>query len=96
MYRQRAFKQRLDKVERLIRREQLATCICQEWTGVDIASEFELEMNRPCPVHGLRSLGELDRIMFVKGDGSVVEDPELDRLIEIYEERQRASKLKTF
>jgi len=83
---------RLARVERTFARiaEQaaLVNCICVESIFSDDAEELELEMNRPCPVHGFRSLGEIDRIYLVNPDRSVVQDPKFDGLIKVYEERR--------
>jgi hypothetical protein len=59
----------------------LANCICGDNVFAYYAAEFDLEMNRPCPVHGFRSLDEIDRIYFVSPDRSVVEEPKIDELI---------------
>jgi hypothetical protein len=83
---------RLARVERTLARiaEQtaLANCICVDNIFVDNDDEFELEMNRPCPVHEFRSLGEICWIDFISPDRTGVEDPKLDELIKIYEERR--------
>jgi hypothetical protein len=54
---------RLAKVEQQVaertKREELANCICRTLTIVQDAEQFEVEMNRPCPVHGVRDLGQL-------------------------------------
>jgi hypothetical protein len=57
---------RLAKVEQQVaertKREELANCICRTsmpFTIVQDAEQFEVEMNRPCPVHGVRDLGQL-------------------------------------
>jgi hypothetical protein len=57
---------RLAEVEQQVaertKREELANCICRTsmpFTIVHNAEDFEVEMNRPCPVHGVRDLGQL-------------------------------------
>ncbi len=57
---------RLAKVEQQVaertKREELANRICRTsmpFTIVQDAEQFEVEMNRPCPVHGVRDLGQL-------------------------------------
>jgi hypothetical protein len=73
---------------RIAEQTALANCICVDDIFVDNDDEFELEMNRPCPVHGFHSLGEIDRIVFIRPDRTEIEDPKLDGLIKIYEERR--------
>ena len=80
---------RVDRtLARIAERAALANCICLDDMFVEDAEEFELEMNRPCPVHGFRSLGEICWIDFISPDRTEVEDPKLDGLIKIYEERR--------
>ena len=45
-------------------------------------------MNQTCTAHGFRRLGMIVRIAFVKPDGTRLESPKLDQLLEIYEARQ--------
>jgi hypothetical protein len=82
----------LGRVERTLARiakqAALANCICVDNIFVDDAHEFELEMNRRCPVHGFRSLAEICWIDFISPDRTEVEDAKLDGLIKIYEERR--------
>ena len=73
---------------RIAKQASLAKCICVETIFPDDAEELESEMNRPCPVHGFHSLGEIDRIYFVNPVRSVVQDPKFDELVKIYEERR--------
>lgn len=73
---------------RIAKQAALATCICVDAVFPDNADEFEREMNRVCPVHGFRSLGQIDRIFYVNPDRSVVKDPKFDELTKIYEVRR--------
>ncbi|MGA8764234.1 MAG: hypothetical protein WB562_15310, partial [Candidatus Sulfotelmatobacter sp.] len=55
---------RLTKVEQELtsreRRRELANCTCREVTVAlpNQIEEFEAEMNRTCPAHGFRRLGQ--------------------------------------
>jgi hypothetical protein len=83
---------RLIRVEQIFaaiaERNALAKCACVDETFINTADELEAEMDRACPVHGFRSLGEIERIFYVKPDRTIVKDPKLERLLEIYEERR--------
>jgi hypothetical protein len=52
---------RLSRVERALatnaKHAALADCICVDNVFLYDADEFELEMNRVCPVHGFRTPG---------------------------------------
>jgi len=69
---------RLARVERVVadaaRRERLTGCICKrhpfDRTLIISPEEFEAEMNRTCPVHGFRRMGELIIIEFVSPDAT--------------------------
>lgn len=83
---------RLARVEQRLadkmQREGLADCICKETIVALQPDDFEAEMNRECPVHGLRELsGNLIRIHLVDPDPSAVEDPRMDELMAIYDAR---------
>jgi hypothetical protein len=73
---------------RIAKQAALANCVCVDDFFPNNADDFEVEMNRVCPVHGFRSLGEIERIYFVNPDRSVVKDHKFDELIKIYEERR--------
>jgi hypothetical protein len=83
---------RLAKVEQRLtdraRRKKLANCICREGTQAAEAEEFEVEMNRTCPVHGFRRLGKITPLVYVNPDKTFTEDSaKLLKLIETYELR---------
>ena len=68
-----SLRKRLAKLEQehadRVRRKRLRDCNCaEEKLAVALSMEniedFEAEMNRTCPVHGFRSLGELVAIVF--------------------------------
>jgi len=75
---------RLTKLEQQLadraRRAKLASCNCSYVTIADPArpEEFEAEMNLPCPAHGFRRLGRINRQFFYNPDHSVKRDPRLD------------------
>jgi len=81
------------------KRKQLANCNCKELTFADPfrVTEFKNEMNRPCPTHRFRDLGEIHRIQYVvaidgRPDMSVPKDPkelDLERLLKVYEARRQ-------
>jgi len=48
--------------------------------------EFEVEMDLPCPSHGIRRLGTIMRVVFVNPDCTPEPSP-LDELIATYEAR---------
>ena len=85
---------RLAKIEQdlanIVKREDLKSCNCREIT-IAISGqpeEFEAEMNLTCPVHGLRSLGQITCLVFVNPDGSEGKDSRLDQLLATYDARQ--------
>ena len=95
----RSLHRRLKEIEERLmemgRKDDRSRCICQEMTVVlPWQNEwFEKEINRSCPSHGVRSLGTIVCIRFVRPDRTSPENPEYDRLIKIYEERQPVPKL---
>lgn len=86
-------RKRLANVEQglatIAKQEGVSNCICSPATLAlpDQPEEFEAEMNRKCPVHGFRRLGTIMRVRFVEADGTIVESPKLDQLLETYEAR---------
>lgn len=83
---------RLTKVEQELtsreRRRELANCTCREVTVAlpNQIEEFEAEMNRTCPAHGFRRLGQILALSFVKPDRTVTEESiKLAQLLEKYE-----------
>ncbi len=83
---------RLAEVEQQVaertKREELANCICRTskpGTFAHNAEKFEAEMNRTCPVHGLRRLGDVIAVTFVNPDGTLSEESiKLSQLIDTY------------
>jgi hypothetical protein len=69
-------------------REELANCICGTKMAFRVfsnASEFEEEMNRTCPVHGVRRLGPIITMGAANPDGTPSEELlKLMRLMETY------------
>lgn len=86
---------RLAKVEQQVaertKREELANCICRTsmpFTIVHNAEDFEVEMNRPCPVHGVRDLGQLLIHTPFNSDTTPSEESiKLRQLLDLYELR---------
>ncbi len=76
---------RLTKLEQQLadraKRANLASCNCSCITIADPArsEEFEAEMNLPCPAHGFRRLGRIDRQFFYNPDHSVKRDPQSEQ-----------------
>lgn len=76
-------------------RAELANCNCIRMPGITLANpdqpeEFEAEMNLPCPAHGVRRLGRIMRLVFVKSSNAgraEMSSPRLDELITTYEGR---------
>lgn len=99
-----SLRKRLARVERALantaKQKEQASCICRDITTADTHNpgEFEAEMNRPCPAHGVRQLGRIMVFVWVKAlngrpDTSGPKDPrelELERLLEVYRGRQRS------
>jgi hypothetical protein len=99
-----SLRKRLARVERTLadtaKRKEEAGCNCRLLTAASSRNpaEFEAEMNLPCPVHGIRHLGQLMVVTFVqavngKPDTSAPKDPlevELKRLLDEYHARQRS------
>jgi|SRR4051812_19038520 hypothetical protein len=87
---------RLAKAERtlagIVKQAALKNCTCVDDISPNTAEEFEMEMNRPCPIHGFRSLGKIYRMFFINPDGTEDEDPKFNELIKIYEERRARHK----
>jgi hypothetical protein len=89
----RNLRKRLDRLERTLidfaNEKQDDFCNCREMIVADPAhpDQFEAEMNRFCPVHGLRDLGSLIHVHHI-----VPADPAksavLDRLVQEYESRR--------
>lgn len=93
----RNLEKRLAEVERRLRdvarREQQADCNCKQFTGAFNPEKFEEEMNRPCPAHGFRDLGQIFHTVIVRTNGIVgekerEEDERLVNLIATYEARR--------
>jgi hypothetical protein len=90
----RGLQKRLARVEQTLaniaKREKMANCICRDCTLVlpHEPEKFEAEMNRTCPVHGFRRLGQIMQVVFIGPDGVAEESAKLDELLEIYEARQ--------
>jgi hypothetical protein len=86
---------RLAKVEQQVaertKREELANCICGTsvaFTVIHDAEQFEVEMNRPCPVHGVRDLGPLVFHRPFNSDTTPSEESiKLRQLLDLYELR---------
>jgi hypothetical protein len=85
---------RLAKLEQRMaeqaRRAELASCTCVRTLTValpDQPEQFEAEMNRPCPAHGIRRLGRITRIHFWNPDGTEEPCPRLDELMATYKAR---------
>jgi hypothetical protein len=63
---------RLVRVEKKVadreERKRLANCTCHASTSVSPLTirEFEADMNLPCPAHGVRQLGRICEMRFVK------------------------------
>jgi hypothetical protein len=75
---------RLAKLEQRMaeeaRRAELANCTCIHMPNITAAlpdqpEKLEAEMNLPCPAHGIRRLGRILRIGFVKPDDTRVPSP---------------------
>jgi hypothetical protein len=89
-------RKRLAKVERelasILRPEPPSECNCGSSTvaSPDKAEEFEAEMNRTCPTHGVRRLGWLAIIEHIgrRGDHGA---GRLAQLVETYQARQPSS-----
>ena len=77
------------------RKDDRSRCICRLITQVLTWQNewFEKEINRRCPAHGVRSLGKIVSIRFVRPDRTSPVNPEFDRLMKIYEERHPAPEL---
>jgi hypothetical protein len=74
-----------------IRREALASCICQKITFAYSPKVFEAEMNKPCPAHGFRRLGRviITRIAYTRGDAPEEYGAEQALLSELVKEYKR-------
>lgn len=87
---------RLTRIERQLigatMRAGLANCNCQEeyLAGPDKPGEFEAAMNLKCPAHGFRRLGAI----LVYDSWRKKTDTKLNELLEIYEARLAARKLR--
>ena len=92
------FKRRLRKLEQQAKAKELSDTLanCNSIpsmpglllsSGPGAAKHFEAEVNLPCPAHGLRRLGQIRVIVFVKPDRTTDEDPELDPLLQKYSAR---------
>ena len=80
-----------------VSRERLAPCICTARTVALRQNAFEEEMNRPCPSHGFRDLGQIFRVVIVPTKGLPVNEdgtqddslsPKFDEVIATYESRR--------
>jgi hypothetical protein len=87
-------RKRLARVEKVLaqtaKQKELASCICQDLTFAlpHEAEQFEAEVNRTCPVHGFRRLGQILPVTFVKPDKTYTEESiKLLQLVEAYELR---------
>jgi hypothetical protein len=78
-----SLRKRLDKLEQeqadRAKVEELANCNCPELkSAVSFLAfcpeQFEEEINKTCPVHGLRRFGEIAIMDFVNPDGTSNED----------------------
>ena len=83
---------RLAVLERLMAEKltskRMSDCICKNYeTDITIVvsnniGAFEAEMNRECPVHGLRRLGKILPVVFESVDGNPSEETlKLDQLL---------------
>ncbi len=84
-----ALRKRLAKIERdlaqMETRKELAHCLCRKVTQALDPEEFEAEMNRTCPVHGVRRLGQLLIIRMINPDRSLApESVKLHQLVDKY------------
>ena len=83
-----------EKLGAIVKRRQLASCNCLDFFFASPLNprKFEEEMNRSCPAHGVRSLGRINEIRFVKAvdgrpDTSAPKEAgeiELERLFGVY------------
>ena len=96
-------RKRLAKVERrlaeITTRKHLANCTCSKDALIVAmpgqAKQFETEMNRTCPVHGLRRLDKIMCLRFVVSESAPEsekelvrqENDEIDQLLQIYRAR---------
>jgi hypothetical protein len=89
-------RKRLERLEEkyadLARQEALANCICQTHTVAYSTKIFEAEMNKTCPAHGFRRLGQLmiSRIVPTREDRADSVDERtvgLDELVKEYMRR---------
>jgi hypothetical protein len=81
-----------------VSRERPATCICTARTVALRQKAFEEEMNRPCPAHGFRDLGQILRVVIVGGNGLPINEDgtqddgslcsRFDEVIATYESRR--------
>jgi hypothetical protein len=93
------FRKRLERVEKVVAEtvelENSADCICiPRGAGFSITAftnkpeEFEAEMNRMCPTHGFRSLGNIMVFRVVRPGQKKDERCRLDDLLDEYKARK--------
>jgi len=82
------FARRLEKLEKQVAKLGLGKCNCKVLTFVvpGREDEFDAEMNRSCPVHTFRSLGNVMRVSNgPKGDPP---SPRMSEVLAKYKQRQ--------
>ena len=90
----RNLEKRLTKIEQRlldVAREQLGDCNCRKFSCASASNleEFEEEMNRPCPAHGFRNLGQIFHTVIVPlNDAGRENDAKAEKLIKTYEARR--------
>lgn len=89
-------RKRLERLEEkysdLARQEALANCICQTLTFAYSTKVFEAEMNKTCPAHGVRRLGQINIVQIVptrkdRADSVDERSVGLEELLQEYERR---------
>lgn len=89
-------RKRLEKLEQklgdLVRKEALANCNCLKRVFVGSTEKLEAEMNKICPAHGFRRLGQITIVSigtreWRESTGQIDESQGLQQLIEEYHRR---------
>jgi hypothetical protein len=89
-------RKRLERLEEkyadFARQEALADCICQTLTFAFSTKIFEAEMNKTCPAHGFRRLGQITIVRIVptrkdRADSVDERSVGLDELVKEYMRR---------
>jgi hypothetical protein len=94
-----SLRRRLARIEQTladrIKQRELDDCICGgpciAIPGPENEDHFEAEINRPCPVHGLRRFDSFIQLGSVNPDGTPMKFPRLDKLVEEYFARLEAA-----